>query len=730
MRSLRGIDLHHNPWNCSCQLRPLRTWLAARNMPFSVPPLCLQPVRLRGQSWNRIGLDELACPPRLQIAQSLVKAVAGQPVTLTCQVQSNPEAEIMWFFADRLIANLTSSSSSSDSSTSPSATLPSASSVHQVYYLRESGERTDRTSELVLAAAREQDSGIYACQATNRAERVTVNATILVKPNPNEMGGLGRGLTAGLILALFAVLVACLLVCCLCSLKRARLHASLRNRRPSNVMGQMGNGFRRNSSVKFDQNGVDPLFHLRAPSHSFSNGHLKRAVSCDSMESARLDSQCNGDHLPNDPGDKQWLVSTSTHSDVDNIGGGPSHRQIAMYSAQQQQQSQNKVSFNRSPANSNSQSKLELAIDNSSTVASDRQGRRRSEEIRTPSPHTPPYPPQPSAMPRRSYPDLVDESVSAVDVRGDQHFHLTGSRDRDVISPSSLRAASPINSVGGNDMDLITQYQYKPTQQQQQQQQQRRRRTSSSSVTVLPPVRYLPHRPRRRLSDWELNELDQDLMMDDDYVTVYDVYDDDDEMVSDGLTIEPVSPMTPTGVLIGRRHSIDDFGDGGGGNIIDEDTSFHRRYAYHTGQLNRFLLEYRTLQKRLALMQSTWNQCLDGPQPPTNPVAIASRGVGGRCSNVVTRRIQPQQPMPLRPILKNRHQPQHQQQQQKHRRWVNNSAAVDLNDDNGLVAVGADLPQQQPQQQQQHEQQSVVAGGGSSRRRLSYCDIVDEQYFG
>jgi len=251
-------------------------------------------------------------------------------------------------------------------------------------------------------------------------------------------------------------------------------------------------------------------------------------------------------------------------------------------------------------------------------------------------------------------------------------------------------------------------------------------------VTVLPPVRYLPYRPaRRRLSDWELNELDQDLMADDDYVTVYDVYDDvsidDDEMVpSDGLTtLEPVSPMTPTGVLIGRRHSIDDFA-AAGGNIIDEDTSFHRRYAYHTGQLNRFLHEYRTLQKRLALMQNTWNQCLDGPQPPTNPVAITSRAVGGRCSNVVTRRIQPQQPMPLRPILKNRQQPQplptpQLQQQQKHRRWV--SAAAVEDEDNG-TEVGTDLLL--PQQQQQ---QSAVAGG-SGRRRQSYCDIVDEHYFG
>ena len=669
MRSLRGIDLHHNPWNCSCQLRPLRLWLAARNMPFSVPPLCLHPSRLRGQSWSRISLDELACPPHLKAVQSLVQSVAGQPATLVCNVQSNPESDIMWFFADRLIANLSSSPSESSSS----------SAIHQVFYVREIGERTDRTSELVLASAREQDSGVYVCAATNRAERAMVNVTLLVKPNPNEMGGLGRGLTAGLILAFFAVLVICLLVCCLCSLKRARLHSSLGNRRPSTVMGVMGNGggaVRRNSSLPNGSSGIDPLFYLRTQSNGGSGVHLKRQMSGESLDFESRGSQTN---ILTDPGEKQWLVSRRESADYPpvDVESGGGHRQIALYSSQQ-----NKVSFNRRKSN-------EMMADNTPVSGGGGGGttRRSSSQLSEMMSPSPPPPPSSvsssSAMPRRSYPDLIEGSIIADDDQDDDDDDVELVVDQELLSPSSPTA------ISASQLEL------------NERPQQRRRR---SLVTVLPPARYLPYRPsRRRLSDWQLSQLEQSQSQQyyDDYYEDYagggggggDEY--DLMMMAAAAEEEPMSPVS-TSVAMMRRHSIDDFVSGGDG---DDDMSFHRRYAYHTDQLNRFLFEYRALQKRLARMQTTWNQCLDGPTPPTvvmaNPL-IASGG--GR-----TRRIQPAKPMPLRPILKNRHQPG--PQQQKNRRWA-----------------------QQPQEEdnEEIEQQSVNGGGG---RRRSNCDVVDEQYF-
>jgi len=86
LRSLRGVELQHNPWNCTCALRPVRAWLETRKLASGVPPLCLTPARLRGQSWPRLPARELACAPAVAAADALVRAAAGQPVLLACQV--------------------------------------------------------------------------------------------------------------------------------------------------------------------------------------------------------------------------------------------------------------------------------------------------------------------------------------------------------------------------------------------------------------------------------------------------------------------------------------------------------------------------------------------------------------------------------------------------------------------------------------------------------------------
>ena len=147
------------------------------------------------------------------------------------QVNANPEASVQWFFADRLITNLTLNS---QEVVEPDATSGSSNpqQQQQIYYLRQSGA-TDKMSHLTLASAREQDSGSYVCWATNKGDRISANVTLLVRPS--EAGGMSRGLIAGLIMGVFTFLVTCMLVCCFCSMKRARSHANLRNRRSSSA---------------------------------------------------------------------------------------------------------------------------------------------------------------------------------------------------------------------------------------------------------------------------------------------------------------------------------------------------------------------------------------------------------------------------------------------------------------------------------------------------------------
>lgn len=146
-------------------------------------------------------------------------------------MNANPEATVKWFFGDRLIANLTMSSQEAAEAEAGSGS--SNPQLQQIYYLRESGT-TDKTSHLTLASAREQDSGSYVCWATNKADRIAANVTLLVRPS-TEGGGMSRGLIAGLIMGVFTFLITCMLVCCFCSMKRARMHANLRNRRSSSA---------------------------------------------------------------------------------------------------------------------------------------------------------------------------------------------------------------------------------------------------------------------------------------------------------------------------------------------------------------------------------------------------------------------------------------------------------------------------------------------------------------
>ena len=63
--SLYELTLHNNPWNCDCKLRDLRDWMLQHNIPLSYSPNCSTPVRLSGQEWNALHLDDYACIPSI-----------------------------------------------------------------------------------------------------------------------------------------------------------------------------------------------------------------------------------------------------------------------------------------------------------------------------------------------------------------------------------------------------------------------------------------------------------------------------------------------------------------------------------------------------------------------------------------------------------------------------------------------------------------------------------------
>ncbi len=145
----------------------------------------------------------------------------------------------------------------------------------------------------------------------------------------------------------------------------------------------------------------------------------------------------------------------------------------------------------------------------------------------------------------------------------------------------------------------------------------RQQRNLPLTRTRRPPVRTasmnFERMGRRRQQDWDFNP-DED----DDEALMMQHFDEQQStpLWTDDLEVEEIDRPADEvseelGELMLRRRSLD--ADVRfhrhqrslycGGDFDDDDDSFRQRYAYHTSQLNRFLLEYRTLQRRLAHMQ-------------------------------------------------------------------------------------------------------------------------------
>ncbi|XP_061383001.1 leucine-rich repeat and fibronectin type III domain-containing protein 1-like protein isoform X2 [Danaus plexippus] len=151
LRSLKGLELANNPWDCNCALRPMRDWMIRKNVPATVVPDCALPPRLTSQSWDRLDLEDFACLPEVTGTLNNIKGIEGEEVTLICQVSGVPAPRVRWIRSGRLLANTTISSNLNSG---------------RIFLLRSEGQ----TSNLTIKSADIQDSGQYTCNAENRAE--------------------------------------------------------------------------------------------------------------------------------------------------------------------------------------------------------------------------------------------------------------------------------------------------------------------------------------------------------------------------------------------------------------------------------------------------------------------------------------------------------------------------------------------------------------------------------
>ncbi|XP_044749067.1 uncharacterized protein LOC123309846 [Coccinella septempunctata] len=201
LENLHGLELAGNSWNCSCALRPLRDWMLRANVPFGVPPLCSSPSRLKGKSWEKLDLDEFACVPEIAPSDTVTHGVEGKNVTITCRIAGIPEPNVRWTLRNKLIANLTG---------------PSYANGKKMYVMQVQND----SSDLTIFSADVQDAGVYVCSAENKAGRVEASVTLAVSRRPPDQTISVKVLLLSASVGIMMVITLCSVSLCLCSRKK------------------------------------------------------------------------------------------------------------------------------------------------------------------------------------------------------------------------------------------------------------------------------------------------------------------------------------------------------------------------------------------------------------------------------------------------------------------------------------------------------------------------------
>lgn len=68
------------------------------NVPFGVPPVCSEPSRLSGKSWDDLQQEDFACLPKVQSSSmgmvKVSKVIEGENATLNCRLQATPDTQV------------------------------------------------------------------------------------------------------------------------------------------------------------------------------------------------------------------------------------------------------------------------------------------------------------------------------------------------------------------------------------------------------------------------------------------------------------------------------------------------------------------------------------------------------------------------------------------------------------------------------------------------------------
>ncbi|KAL7742163.1 hypothetical protein ACLKA6_018400 [Drosophila palustris] len=164
-KSLHGISLHSNRWNCDCRLLDVYSWLVSHNIPLAEEPKCMEPARLKGQVIKGLQRTQLACLPEVSPQSSYTEVSEGRNMSITCLVRAIPEPKVLWLFNGQVMSN--------DSLLD---------NLHMYYYIDESGGSgaEEKRSEIFIYNVGAEDNGTFSCVGQNIAGTTFSNYTLRV----------------------------------------------------------------------------------------------------------------------------------------------------------------------------------------------------------------------------------------------------------------------------------------------------------------------------------------------------------------------------------------------------------------------------------------------------------------------------------------------------------------------------------------------------------------------
>ncbi|KAK2717301.1 amphoterin-induced protein 1-like [Artemia franciscana] len=236
LRSLRRMELHHNPWQCTCAIRAIKTFVEINKIFTPVPSQCFTPSRLKGRYWQRTPIEELACEPVVSLISPSKEVFMGENIKLECQAEANPPASIIWMHNGvEILINPRRRMYSVEGETEPPIIYKK-----EAKKMKKGGKNkreinnmsrmsifeagtNEKTSELFIKKVTFQDLGTYSCYAVNRGGKASANVTITIDSRDSILNySAFRGMSGLILLCIAVLLLLSLISCGICSVRESK----------------------------------------------------------------------------------------------------------------------------------------------------------------------------------------------------------------------------------------------------------------------------------------------------------------------------------------------------------------------------------------------------------------------------------------------------------------------------------------------------------------------------